>query len=89
MGIQASFGNDLKKIERDLSRLGQSASKVVAISATEAAKFGRTVARRTVTSTYNVKSGDVLKTMSVKAASSGNMTAELKVASPFTPIIKT
>jgi hypothetical protein len=81
--------SSLTKVSKALNGLGKTATKVLAISANESAAHARTVAKQTVLATYNLKSSDVMKTMSVRKASGGSTTAEMRVSSHNIPMIKT
>jgi hypothetical protein len=85
MSITASWGADLKNIEKDLIRCGSQAPRALAISLKEAATHSKTFAKREICSVYNIKPAAVAQTLSVKA---GALEAELKAQGPMVPLYK-
>src|SRR6476620_5665943 len=85
MSITASFGQDLKNIERDLLKCSSQAPRAIAMSVREAVTHSKSFAKSKISGIYNISPSNVAKTLSTRAS---GMAGELKAKSPMIPILK-
>jgi hypothetical protein len=83
--ITASFGADLRNIERDLMRCGSQAEKALRMSVKESATHAKAFATKKISEVYTMGPRDVGKTLSVKAS---GLNAQMKASAPMTPLFK-
>lgn len=81
-------GDTIERITRALANVKNGAPKAFSRGINEALDRGRTECVRAATAEYLIKAGDVRASLSLKRASFGSMSGEIRSVAPMLPLIK-
>jgi hypothetical protein len=85
MSFTATFGNDLKRIEKDLARCGSQAPRAVSMSLKEAVVHSKSFSSSKIAEVYNLSKSNAAKTMTTRTS---GMSGEMKAKAPMSDLYK-